>query len=169
MADPNYDPAKRRERYLRDRQLKGRKRGAASTPGGSARRAGSPPSKAKRERIGRLTTKLASLTKALQEAQEALRNKQKAEKQSSDGKTTAKERQASKEYREKHKTEIASKRRKEATTEKSGGTGGGTGGGTKTSSKKSVSSMSVSELEDRISKIKQTISDTKALLQKARQ
>jgi len=121
-ADPNYDPQKRREYYLRNRQLKGR-------PSGSGRPATTPRSqpetnlsteKERRQRVEALEKKLARLKEIYQELLAQSRGRAgidipgKASEKKSSGtkggssstKTTAKERreaaERSKEWREKN-------------------------------------------------------------------
>lgn len=173
MTKPVYDPVKAHEYYLRTRQLKGRQPAAVADTlkrVGAARVAKKtvvrkPVSQAEvkkraQARVVRLTAKVHALTKALHEAEDALRAKRKEAKQNSDGKTTAKERAAAKQYRDKHKSEIAAKEKKAA--DKSGG-----GSSSKPSGPKSVSEMSESELTDRISKIKGLITAAKKQIQSA--
>lgn len=121
-ADPNYDPRKRREYYLRTRQLKGREPGAGRPPSAPSGRPNLNLSteKERRERVEALQRKLDRLKEIYQEllAQSKGRagiespSKTPAKKASSSKggssstKTTAKERreaaERSKEWREKH-------------------------------------------------------------------
>lgn len=168
-----YDPQKRREYYLRTRQLKGRP--PSSAVANTLSRVGSARIKTKksvsnrqaeqRAKVVRLTQKLNRLQNALKEASDALRkareaesdkrqNAKETEKKNSDGKTTAKERQQSKEYRNRHKTEINQKNRQE-----SGSSGKG--------KSNSVSDMSVEALEGRVKSIKTMIATAKTQIKKA--
>lgn len=175
MTGP-YDAQKAHEYYELHKHLKGRHPGTARTltrTGGTRVRGKRPPSAAERQaaaraRSVRLTKKLHSLNAALREATEALRKKRQAAQKSratakktarknSDGKTTAKERLKSKEYRQKHKAELASKAKKAGSSSK----------GKSPAAKKSVSSMSESELTHRISTIKSLITDAKRQLRAA--
>lgn len=168
-----YDPVKAHKYYEEHKHLKGRQRSGVDQNRTNHRIYQPPPKatstkKSAQARVLRLTEKIAKLNHALKEAQDALRAKQKAARENSDGKSTAKQKQLSKEYRQKHKNEIAQKRRREAGT-KSGGSGTSTTGGSKSSSptKKSVSQMSETELKDRIRKIKSLISSAKTQLRDA--
>jgi hypothetical protein len=172
---PPYDPQKAHDYYEKHKHLKGRHPGAATAAtlkrvgGTPVGKTGAPSAKQKKaaaqQRAVRLTQKLTSLNKALQEATEELRIKRaaaqrsratakKTAKKNSDGKTTAKERQQSKEYRKKHKAQLAAKAKKA----KSGG------GSTP---KKHVKDMTIHELTTRVSKIKSLISEAKSQLKAA--
>lgn len=166
-VDPRYDPSKAHDYYERHKHLKGRHPGAAEVvkkvgnttvrPTNKTNTAAQQRSQtAARARVVRLVTKLHSLQDALQEAETALRNKRQETKKNSDGKTTVKERSASKKYRDTHKSEIASKEKKNSSS--SGGSSSGS---------KGVSGMSESELSDRVSKIKGLISNAKQQIQAA--
>lgn len=166
-----YDPVKAHEYYERTKQLKGRKKGKVS-----AKPQGKAPSKTKSSsspvrrddtkdamaRVTRLKTKVSKLQGALSEARAALserrRKNTKEERKNSDGKTTAEERRRSKEYRDKHRQELESKRKKD-----------GSSGGSSSSSSKSVSDMTVEELETRIIKINRALQDAKRQLSNANQ
>ena len=171
----DYDPQARRERYLRDRELKGRNKGSQKPPGSDrSSRPAAPKGPTKttvkdnpeqaRARVARIKGKISTLEGALTKALAALAEKRrgaaKTAKESSDKKTTAKERQDSKEYREKHKTELASKRKKETSSTSSKG-------GSSSASSRDASVMSVSELEDRVSKIKSALASAKQQLSDA--
>jgi len=175
MSAP-YDPQKAHDYYEKHKQLKGRhpsgakpaaggRSGAGSPGGGSAHTAAEKRKAAARARTIRLTHKLHSLQVSLKEATEALAKKKQAASKSratakktarknSDGKTTAKERQQAKEYRQKHKSEIAAKAKK----------GGSSSGG---GSHKKVSEMTQTELTTRITKIRSAISSAKKQIQQA--
>lgn len=146
-----YDKVKAHEYYLRTRQLKGRKKAAPVAPKGRPVMAkmvsASEHQKIHKQtvaRLARLTTKLHSLQNALKEAEQALQNKRQQAQKNSDGKTTAKERQAAKQYRDTHKAQI------KATEKKASSSGG-------SSAPKSVSQMSESELTTRVTHIKHLI------------
>lgn len=167
-----YDPVKAHLYYERTKQLKGREKGS-SRPKASGRQsttqkvASQPKGPKAQARVGRLRSKVKTLTNALDEAQTALRQKQqdsresarKEKKERSDGKSTAKEKQASKEYRDKHQSEIKAKRKKDGSSKSSGGSS--------KSSSKSVSDMSVQELRSRVTKIKSALRDAKRQLSNA--
>lgn len=164
-----YDPVKAHEYYVRTRKLKGREKGAGKTSSGRAKSSGKSANagsadrqKKAQERVTRLKATVSKIQSAISEAEAALSAKRqtaaKTEK-NSDGKTTAKERQSAKEYRDKHKQEIAAKRRK--TTSSSGGSS--------KSSSTSVSDMGVQDLRIRISKLKSALRDAKRLLAAATQ
>lgn len=171
-----YDPAKAHAYYERVKQLKGRQPGKGEDvpkghPKGSSRPPPPRPSLGKdtgaaQARVTRLRAAVSKLQSALSEAQSALhekranskRSEKKTEKKNSDGKTTAKERQSSKEYRDKHKQEISSKRKNNAAS----------GGGSSSSGKRS-SGMTVDELETRIRNIKSALADAKRQLSNANQ
>ena len=177
MTNPKYDPQKAHDYYERHKHLKGRQPGAAEAtlnrigatrlaPKVSRKPISSTEAKARAQaRVVRLTAKVHSLTKALQEAENALRAKRKEAKQNSDGKSTAKEKQAAQKYRDTHKAQIAAKEKKDAA--KSGGSSTSSTSSSSSSGPKSVSEMSESELTDRISKIKGAIADAKKQIQSA--
>jgi chromosome segregation ATPase len=170
-----YDPAKAHAYYERVKQLKGRQPGKGEGvpkghPVGSSRPPPPRPSLGKdtgaaQARVTRLRAAVSKLQSALSEAQSALhekranskRSERKTEKKNSDGKSTAKEKQSSKEYRDKHKQELSSKRKHDTAS----------GGGSSSSSKRS--SMSVDELETRIRNIKSALADAKRQLSNANQ
>lgn len=168
---PPYDPVKAHQYYELHKKLKGRR---VSTPVTTTKRVGTARPKASvqsskhkqqaeaRARSVRLTKKLHSLQTALKEATDALHKKRvaaqksratakKTAKKNSDGKTTAKERQQAKEYRDKHKAEIAAKAKKK----------------TSSPAKKSVSSMTEKELTTRITNIRSLIASAKKQLKEA--
>lgn len=178
--DPNYNAQARRERYLRDRELKGRmKRAVRSetartkspvrTPnsgrGASSARPPTPPSspnpaKAK-ARVVRLQAKVNSLQGALTKAMTALaesrRSAAKTEKQNSDGKTSVKERQDAKDYRDKNKAKIDAKEKASSS-----------GGGSKSGSSRDAAITSTAELESRVSRIKSTLAKARSALADAK-
>lgn len=166
-----YDPVKAHAYYERTKKLKGRapaapKASSAPRPPVANRNpAQSPLSRnpkvqAEQARIGRLRSKIKTLQGALSEAEAALSSKrQKARataKKNSDGKSTAKEKQASQQYRDKHQAEIKAKRKKDPSS-----------GGSSKSSSKSVSEMSVQELGARIIKIRSALRDARQQLSDA--
>lgn len=112
-------------------------------------------------KVSRLKSKVSSLQGALSEAMAALSEKRqsaaKDEKKDSDGKSTVKEKTSSKEYRDKHRGEIAAKRKKESSSDSS------------SSSSKQVSDMSVDELKSRIIKIRGLLTEAKRQLSNASQ
>jgi membrane protein involved in colicin uptake len=166
MAEQPYDPAKRKERYERTKQLKGHTKGASkasSRPSHSPTPSASPaqPVRVSQERVVRVRTKLNKLKTALSDAEAELssrRQKERAEKKkSSDGKSTASEKKASQDYRDKHQTELASKSKASSKS---------SGGGSKSSSN-SVADMSTQDLQARITKIRGAITVARRLLSSA--
>lgn len=168
MADLPYDPIARKERYERTKQLKGRHTDASKSAAVKPSRPSSPkkpslhPSvKAAGVKIGRLRGKVSKLTEALSEVEAELVKKReeakKTTKKNSDGKSTADEKQASKEYRDKHQQELATKSKKTSSS----------GGGSSRTSSKSVSDMSVRELQARASKIRSVLREAKRQLSSA--
>lgn len=159
-----YDPVARRERYLRDRQLEGRspssERSKAPKSGrgvktGNTPKAPSPvnPAKAK-ARVARLQGKVSKLEGALTKALAALADKRrkaaKTEKENSDGKTTVKERQSAKEYRDKNSAKIKAKAKSSA------------------SSSSKSSEASIEDLQLRVTRIKKTLVTARKQLANAR-
>lgn len=146
-----YDPVKRREYYLRTRELKGRKPGSHKEQ--PASRSGDPMAK-----VARLSKKIDTLEKALSQARKILSEKRRSEQQSrqakrksdkknSDGKTTAKERKESKEYRNRNRGKLAAE--------------------DSSTNKKTPETMTVDELETRVSRIKETIQLAKKEIREA--
>ena len=186
--DPNkYDPDKRRERYLRERELKGRKSGSKGSVGeftpkgpksnnigrGVAPAGKKPPPKPPnpaeaRARVGRLTAKVAALQGSLTEAMAALaesrRSAAKTEKENSDGKSTASEKKASKEYRDKNQEKLKEKDRAEAKKESSSSSSGSSS----SSSSSSTSEMSESDLQARVNRIRGALTSAKKQLADAK-
>jgi hypothetical protein len=111
------------------------------------------------QRVVRLTEKIGKLNDALKKAEEALQNKRNEARQNSDGKTTAKERQDAKKYRDTHKSQLAAKRKKSSSSS--------SGSSSSSSGPKTLASMSESELVDRVDRIKGLITDAKRQLQSA--
>jgi phage head maturation protease len=189
--DPNkYDPEKRRERYLRDRELKGRKPGSKSSAGvyraggpktnnigrGAAPAGKKPPPKPPnpaeaRARVSRLTAKVATLQGSLTEAMAALaesrRSAAKTAKENSDGKSTAAEKKASQEYRDKNEQKIKEKDKAEAKKESSSSSSSGSSSSS-SSSPTSVSDMSESELQSRVNRIRGLLATAKKQLSDAK-
>jgi len=156
----NYDPVKAHAYYELTKQLKGRQKGNNDSKG--SRRTSriekpkptvSPKTSSSNAAVIRLKAKVVALSGALSEAKQALSEKRQAEvkskKENSDGKSTVKEKTASKKYRDTHKAEISSKQKDSSTSD---------------SSPASVSSMSVEQLTTRISNIQQTLSEAKRQL-----
>lgn len=165
------------EYYQRTKKLKGRRSGSDYDTGGLPPRR--PPSpwttqnpkdpKAVAARVERLEKKVATLNKALSVASAALsaarQEERKKARESSDGKTTAKERQDSQEYRDKHKEELKAKAKKESTSSSSSGGSSSSS----SSSSKSVSAMTSEELVTRIIKIQSALKDARRQLSNAKQ
>ena len=183
-----YDPAERRARYLEERRLKGRTKKAVAkavrqTPkppktsntgrGVAPAKPPKAPSKtnpaAAKARVARLQGKVdtlqGALTKALAELAQKRRDSVAAEKKDSDGKSTAKEKQDSKEYREKNQTKIAAEEKKESAKASSSSSGGSS---SSSGSSRDAATLSVSELEDRVSSIKSTLAKAKSALSAAK-
>lgn len=169
-----YDPVKAHEYYERTKELKGRASGGRSNvsivqpkkSSSNGSKGPNKPSKSETEardkamaRVNRLEGKVQLLEQSLSKALATLSKKRieaaREEKKNSDGKTTAKERQSSKEYREKNREKINDKTA-EKRKSKSGGSSRSSG-----SSSKKESGMSVADLESRISKIRSTLRDAK--------
>lgn len=160
-----YDPVKAHEYYERTKKLKGRKKGSgAQKSSGSKRKLSAQELKTQKAkaRIGRLREKLNRLKDALSKTEAELSSRRQAakkeEKKNSDGKTTAKERQDSKEYRDKHKQEIANDRKKESKESAPDPSG-----------PKGLSDMSVEELDARITKLRATVKEAQRQLSNASQ
>jgi HK97 family phage prohead protease len=174
----NYDPAKAHAYYERTKKLKGRKSDGSSRGSGlggngtpesglifrskskktnSSKPKVSPETSTSNATVVRLKAKVVALSGALSKAKQALSEKRAAaretEKKNSDGKSTAKEKQASKEYRDKNKAKIAEKRKSESSSD-SPDPGG-------------YSSMSVEELTVRVSTIQRTLGEAKRQLTEA--
>ena len=173
MTKPKYDPQKAHDYYERTKKLKGRKSGSGPPPGKSS----GPPrpasggekkltsaGEAARQRVIRLQAAVSKLQTALSEARAALSKKRasakKTAKENSDGKSSTSEKTASKKYRDKHKTEIANKRKQASPS---------SGSGSSSSSTSSVSDMSVTELETRVINIQNALTDAKRQLSAAQQ
>lgn len=163
-----YDPVKRRERYLRTRELVGRKPGSGQTKSSKSEKAGAkvPPSDRERAsaKIARLSGKVDKLNKKLLETKKILAEKRRdaqksretqraTEKKNSDGKSSAAEKAASKKYRDKNRGKIASKSK--------------SSGSSTSSSSTKPSDMSIEQLEDRVINIEATIKMAKAQVRKA--
>lgn len=166
-----YTPEDRRrnhEYYERTKQLKGRKKGVAKSvssktkPAAKTNPKDSPKVQKAKARISRLRGKISKLKGALSEVNAEMSKKRaaarKTEKKNSDGKTTAKERQSSKEYRDKHQQEIASKSKSKTKS-----------GGSSSSSSNSVSDMTMEQLQTRATKIRGLIKSAQKQLSNANQ
>jgi hypothetical protein len=156
-----YDKVKAHEYYIRTRHLKGRHRTASQRVGGGKVPMAKIVSASQHQKIhkqtvaklARLTLKLRSLQNALQEAEKALRDKEAQQNRPAGQKTTAKQKQQAKQYRDTHKAQIKAKEKQSS---------GGSGGSSSSSSTKPVSQMSVSELTDRVHRIKKLITSCTA-------
>lgn len=180
-----YDPVKAHAYYERTKKLKGRqgqrlppKTGLGSRVVSDQANSSFHVSKSKptpkssssvnsaKQRVVRLKAAVSKLEGALTEARAELSKKRAAAKQSakenSDGKSTEAEKQASRKYRDKHKTEIATKRKQSSSSSSSSGS-------SSSSSTSSVSDMSVTELETRIINIQRALKSAKSQLSKASQ
>lgn len=142
-----YDPRKAHEYYLRTRQLKGRKKGTSYTvtlDGGATVRLSGQQLKEQRayasKRVGEIKARLVELTTKLHEMKAAAHKKK-------DRKPTAADRshikREARKYREKHRSELASKARRR---------------GSKTHATKSHTKQSgIVELEHKIIKIRSNL------------
>jgi chromosome segregation ATPase len=167
-----YDPVKAHEYYERTKKLKGRQpgEGKKSPPiqrAPTAHVSGKSLSSAEhaaQARVTRLKAKVSTLESALSKANAELSKKRQAaretKRKNSDGKSTTQEKQASKEYRDKHKAEIASKRKSKSSS---------SGGSSSSSSSNSISDMSASELTSRIIKIRGVLAEARRQLSNAQQ
>lgn len=158
-----YDPVKAHDYYERTKKLKGRSKSGASTK--SVKRSGVlAAQQTAKARVGRLRGKIARLKTALSETEAELSKKRgnarKKAQANSDGKTTAQERQSSKQYRDKHKQELASKRKAKA---------GSSDGSSSSSQAPDLASMSVKELEARSIKIRAVLQEAQRQLSNANQ
>lgn len=166
-----YDPVKAHQYYERTKHLKGRRKGkgddhSSRHPPANRGNRQRPPLSGKTQaavaRVARLRSAVSKLQGALSKAEAALSLKRqsaaKTAKKNSDGKTTAKERLASKKYRDKNQAKIAAKEKKSSSK-----------GGSSTPSSHSVSDMSVDELQSRITKIKSALSSAQRQLSNAQQ
>lgn len=186
-----YDPVKAHQYYERTKKLKGKDKANSTSPpkvGLGSRvvsdtansslhvpRSHSPTSQPKlgsageaaRQRVTRLKAAVSKLEGALTEARAALSQKRAAErktaKENSDGKSTEAEKTASQKYRDKHKAEIATKRKTSSSSSSS------SSGSSSSSSTSSVSDMSAPELETRIINIQSALTDAKRQLSNAQQ
>lgn len=184
MARSNYDPVKAHEYYMRTRELKGRKPSRrAASPRRTVTTLGNPPAKAgfkgakqspkemrrrAQAKVGRLNTKVnkleVALTQAKSELSKARQSQSATERKNSDGKTTAKERQDSKEYRDKNKAKIEKQSKKSTTSSGSSSKKSSSSGSTT-----SDDSSTVAALEERVSKIQGTLKIARAQLSVAKQ
>lgn len=175
--DKKYDPVKRHEYYEAHKQLKGRSSSGMSSSsgrrrGGGGRRRNPKVSKAA-SRVARLRGKVKKLKDALRATEEMINQKRDAavgggttssstsssSASKADGKTTASERLASKEYRDKHQTELAQKRKQAAPSTSS----------STPASKPSndISSMDIDSLMDRAKKLRALIKEAQRQLANA--
>lgn len=185
MSKNNYDPQKAHAYYERHKKLKGRDAHPNYTPpkvgqgsrvvddnpnssrhaSGKKRQAVAAATDVARQRVGRLQGAVKKLEGALTEARAALSAKRatakKTAKENSDGKSTEAEKTASSKYRDKHKAEIATKRKASSPSS--------SGSSSSSSSTSSVSTMSVTELETRVIKIQSALTDAKRQLSAAQQ
>jgi chromosome segregation ATPase len=171
-----YDPRKAHEYYERTKQLKGREpkgpdhpeRTESSRPPGHSAPQSRPSLNSDvinsaKARVARLKTNVSKLQGALSDAQAALSKKRqeavKTEKDNSDGKSTESEKQASKKYRDKNQAKLAAKDKAESKSKSSSSEPSST----------SPSSMSVEDLEARVTRIKSALADAKRQLSNASQ
>jgi hypothetical protein len=153
-----YDPVKAHEYYERTKQLKGRKKGSASTIGGASKpRAADNQEKkvAAAEQVARLRSKLAQLQAELKKRMaEARKADAKAKKPATAAEKSEAARDAKK-YRDKNKQKIKTEAKKANAKEarKSGGSGGGTakGGSSK------ASGNSVEDLKQTIQQVQTSL------------
>lgn len=156
-----YDAAARRERYLRERQLKGREKGEGdATSGPRAPAAAAPPKDrsaaraAAAARVKALNGRLTTLRAALQAARKKSADKpSEAEKKSKDEKYNE-------DYYAKNKTKLANKAKADARAE-----GGGSKSKSSTPDSPTSGTRSVEELE---SAIRSTLTQLKSALTKLR-
>lgn len=148
MPDPNYDPQKAHEYYLRTRELKGRKHGSGQQ---------APPQQHHKQPDAAAHQKVAQIQAKLARLQELL-NKKIASSHASkkDKPKTAAEKlkaaQQNKDYYKKHREKIKAAHKKDS------GTGGGSSAG-------SYESMSVNELK---TAIRRTVVQLKEAIAQAR-
>lgn len=166
MTNPGYDPKKAHDYYEKHKHLIGRGgkqtedllKTAGSTgvrprrPGEAMAKMVSPKQSAQM-RVVRLTEKVHKLQDALNEAENALRLKRQTANAKPTAATKAKQKAASKKYRQTHKSQIAAAAKKAAASSGGGNT--------------PVSQMSETDLVSRISKIKGAISNAKQQIQAA--
>jgi hypothetical protein len=169
-----YDPAEKsrinRQYYEQHKKLKGRRPGGDTDTGDLPSKQPKPdPTAGAAARVERLTGKVETLKKALSVAVAALsaarQKESKSARESSDGKSTAKEKRDSQEFRDKHKEELKAKAKKESTSSSSSSGGSSSS----SSSSKSVSDMSAEELGSRIIKIKSALREANRQLSSAKQ
>lgn len=144
-----YDPVKAHEYYLRTRQLKGRKKAASYTvklESGKTVRLSEKQLTEQRaymaKRIGEIKNRLAELNSKLVKMMSEAKKKKSESKREAEKKPTAAEKskaaRESRQYRDKHKTELAAKAKKQDKKE----------------SKKSKETDPVAELEHKITQVK---------------
>lgn len=158
--EPNYDAAARRERYLRERQLKGREPGKGDEPKSGSAPPKAPPPPADRSaaraaaaaRVKSLNLKLTNLRAALQ----AARKKSSPSDKPSAGEAKSKDKAYNEDYYNKNKTKIANDRKADARK---------SGGGSKSETPAKPAARGVEELE---SAIRSTLVELKAAITKLR-
>lgn len=114
MAEVNkYDPAIRRERYLRERELKGRQPGKGEAPssGSTAKAVPKAPNTAARAAAAK---QVASIKAKLESLKAALAKLPKTEDKPSAGESKAKDEAYNEKYYTENKTKIANDRKSEA-------------------------------------------------------
>lgn len=166
----NYDPAKRREYYLRTRKLKGRRRGTSEDPR-TGKSMGQISKDARAKQRQELAARIQSLSKKLQkleakiremeaaEASEDRKGKAKAEraaKEAAKPKTAAEKAEAAREA-EKYRDKNQQKLKSEAKDAKSGG-------GSAREKKSGSKASSVSDLKALATKVKGQIAVAKQKL-----
>lgn len=166
-----YDPAKAHEYYMRTRQLKGRKKGQAQQPSGQGRQRVATPNanrqRAKQELSRRITTlegKLHQLEELIKTKEAALKRGQEARQNKNKKPTAADKSKAareSKQYRQKHKSELAAKAK--AAAKKAGG-GSGDSGGQKGTANKPDSEKSIKDLKMLATRVRGQLQAAKAKL-----
>lgn len=160
MADPEYDPVARKERYERTKQLKGREPGRGEDESASRAPAPKAPTQdrqaaraAAAQRVKSLNAKLTKLREALRAAREKSASKPSAAEQKS------KDKAYNEEYYTKNKTKIANDRKSEARATAS--KGGSSGSSSSETSK--PASRGVEEIE---AAIRSTLVELKAAVAK---
>lgn len=155
--EPNYDAAARRERYLRERQLKGREKGSEDETSSGPRPPAAQPAPNQQAARAAAAARVKGLNEKLTKLRAALAA---ARKKSSDKPTAAESKSKDKAYNEdyyaKNKTKIANDRKAEARS---------SGGSKKAAATPATESRSVSELE---TAIRSTLVELKAAITKLR-
>lgn len=165
IRQDTYDPVKAHEYYERTKKLKGRKKSSQQVTSKAAKKPVVDPKRQKAmARISRLRDKLNRLNKALSATEAELSSRRQAardeKKKNSDGKTTAKERQASQDYRDKHQQEIKNKQKQDNKKDNSS---------TPASKSNGLASMSIQELNTRALKLKGLVREAQHQLSNANQ